>query len=98
MRCEGELKLIDFKQLRPTKGITYCRDHLRRKWKSGEFPKPIAISLSRIAWIESEIDQWLEEKTAARDAVPLATPPARPETKPPAGARWPRGVPDCTRE
>ena len=36
-------KLIDFKSLGPTKGINYSRDHLRRKWKSGEFPKPIVL-------------------------------------------------------
>jgi prophage regulatory protein len=53
------LKLIPFDQLRPQKGIGYCRDHLRRKVRSGEFPKPISLSNRRIAWREDEIDEWL---------------------------------------
>jgi predicted DNA-binding transcriptional regulator AlpA len=65
-------KLIDFKSLGPTKGINYSRDHLRRKWKSGEFPKPIVLSKTkssnnrRICWIESEIDDWIAARAAER--------------------------------
>jgi prophage regulatory protein len=61
-------RLIDFKQLRPEKGIPYTRDHLRRKADSGEFPQPIAISPRRIAWVESEVDEWIAAKIAARGA------------------------------
>ena len=53
------MKLIDFKSLGPSKGINYSRDHLRRKTKAGEFPKPVALSDSRIAWREDEVDEWL---------------------------------------
>ena len=56
------MKLIDFKSLGPTKGITYSRDHLRRKWKAGEFPKPVALSDRRIAFREDEIDNWLASR------------------------------------
>jgi len=62
------VKLIDFKRLGPTKGISYSRDHLRRKVKAGEFPKPIPVSDRRIAWIETEIDDWLSARIAKRDA------------------------------
>ena len=63
------LKLIDFKSLGPAKGINYSRDHLRRKCKAGEFPQPIALSEGRrrIAFIESEIDEWLAARAAERD-------------------------------
>jgi predicted DNA-binding transcriptional regulator AlpA len=61
------MKLIDFKELKPKKGIKYSRDHLRRKCKAGEFPQPVAISTARIAWVEAEIDEWLADKTRARD-------------------------------
>ena len=71
-----KLKLIDFKRLGPEKGISYSRDHLRRKVRRGEFPRPLAISSSRIAWLEADIDAWLAKKAAARDwqgpAVPIA--------------------------
>jgi prophage regulatory protein len=61
------VKLIDFKELKPKKGIKYTRDHLRRKCRAGEFPQPVAISTARIAWIEAEIDAWLADKARARD-------------------------------
>jgi prophage regulatory protein len=61
------MKVIYFKELKPQKGINYCRDHLRRKCKAGEFPQPVAISTARIAWIEAEIDEWLADKAQARD-------------------------------
>jgi predicted DNA-binding transcriptional regulator AlpA len=56
------MKLIDFKSLGPAKGINYSRDHLRRKCKADEFPKPIALSDHRIAWRESEVDDWLASR------------------------------------
>jgi prophage regulatory protein len=67
---EGErLKLIDFKGLSSSKGINYSRDHLRRKCRAGEFPKPIPVSDRRIGWIESKIDKWLADKQQQRDAA-----------------------------
>jgi predicted DNA-binding transcriptional regulator AlpA len=68
----AQAKLIDFKSLGPTKGINYSRDHLRRKWKAGEFPKPIVLSKNksdinrRICWIVSEIDDWIAARAAER--------------------------------
>lgn len=61
------MKLIDFKQLKPEKGLSYSRDHLRRKCKAGEFPKPISVSDRRIAWIEDEVDAWLADRIAMRN-------------------------------
>lgn len=61
------MRLIDFKSLGPVKGINYSRDHLRRKWKAGEFPKPVRVSEHRIGWIEAEVDAWLDAKERARD-------------------------------
>jgi predicted DNA-binding transcriptional regulator AlpA len=60
--------LIVFVELKPKKGIDYSRDHLRRKWKAGEFPAPVSISDRRIAWIESEVDDWIAARIAKRDA------------------------------
>ena len=70
------MKLIDFKRLGPEKGISYSRDHLRRKVRRGEFPRPLAISSSRIAWLEADIDAWLAKKAAARDWQTPAAPTA----------------------
>jgi prophage regulatory protein len=61
------VRLIDFKSLAPAKGINYSRDHLRRKCKAGEFPKPVRVSEHRIGWVEAEVDAWLAAKEQARD-------------------------------
>jgi prophage regulatory protein len=60
------VRIINFKELNSRKGITYSRDHLRRKCAAGEFPQPIPISSRFIAWVEDEVDQWLEGRVAAR--------------------------------
>jgi predicted DNA-binding transcriptional regulator AlpA len=60
------MRLLTFNQLKD-KGIPWCRDHLRRKAKAGEFPAPVPISDSRIAWVETEVDVWMEARTAERD-------------------------------
>ena len=59
--------LLPYEDLRPKKGIRYSRDHLRRKCKAGTFPQPINISDRCIAWLETEIDAWVKERTAERD-------------------------------
>lgn len=60
------MKLLTFSQLKPEKGIFYCRVHLMRKVEAGEFPKPIDLSDRRIAWIESEVDDWIATRAALR--------------------------------
>lgn len=38
-----------------------------REIKSGRFPKPIRISKRAVGWLDSQIDEWIEQ--AVRDAV-----------------------------
>jgi prophage regulatory protein len=64
------IKLINFDELKPRKGIPYHRNHVRRMVAAGSFPKPVPLSSKRIAWIESEIDAWLAAKAAERAAPP----------------------------
>ena len=69
MHCRRRpIRLITYAQLCPEKGIRYTRRHLRDLILGGRFPKPVHLSTARIAWIESEIDAWLAEKIAKRDA------------------------------
>ena len=37
--------------------------------KQGDFPKPITLSERRVAWIESEIDNWITERIAEHQAA-----------------------------
>jgi predicted DNA-binding transcriptional regulator AlpA len=60
-------RLIDFKDLGPRKGVGYSRDHLRRKWKAGTFPTPVALSNHRIAWREAEVDEWVASRPRRTD-------------------------------
>ena len=55
----------------PTKGIPWSREHTRRMWKAGRFPKPFKMSVDGIGWNywdEAAVDEWLAER---------ARPPAR---------------------
>jgi prophage regulatory protein len=62
------MKLLDYAALQD-RGIRYSKSHLWRLWTSGKFPKPVKLSTSRNAWLESDIDAWLETRVAERDRV-----------------------------
>jgi prophage regulatory protein len=49
------------------RGIPFSRATIYRKIDDGTFPRPVKIGANRIAWISSEIDQWIESLAAARD-------------------------------
>jgi prophage regulatory protein len=38
--------------------------------QEGKFPRPIKLSLHASAWVESEIDAWLNERIAAAGRAP----------------------------
>ena len=63
------MKLLSFEDL-PDKGIPYHPQHIRKLVKAGAFPRPIKLGQGRgatSAFVESEIDAWLEAKIAERD-------------------------------
>jgi len=62
------MRLLDYDGLK-AKGIPFCRPHLWRLVKAGQFPKPVKIGAARNAWPEAEIDQYIAEKIAERDAA-----------------------------
>lgn len=45
-----------------TERTTLCKQTIRDLRRSGEFPEPIRLRQKRIAWVESDIDTWLEER------------------------------------
>jgi prophage regulatory protein len=76
---EATVKVITFPEFRPLKGIGYTRVHLKRLEAAGLFPMHIEIGPGRIAWIEAEIDEYLEARVTARVAPPaLGRAGARP--------------------
>lgn len=61
------MKLLSLQDLK-VKGIGLCHSQIYRLISKGTFPKPIKIGERRNAWIESEIDDWIKQKIAERDA------------------------------
>lgn len=50
------------------RGITYSDTHRWRLIKAGKFPQPVKLGGARNAWVEAEIDEWVEARIAERDA------------------------------
>lgn len=51
------------------KSITYSRVHLWRLEKAGKFPKRVRLGVGRYAYVASEIDDFIRQKIAERDAA-----------------------------
>lgn len=47
-------------------GVPFCRVHLGRLERAGEFPKRIRLSANRVAWLRDEIEEWKRRRIAAR--------------------------------
>jgi prophage regulatory protein len=48
------------------RGISFSRSQLNELINKGMFPPPIKIGLRKNAWIEPEVDAWVENKIEAR--------------------------------
>jgi prophage regulatory protein len=59
--------LIDYRGLKE-KGIKYSKSSLWNLEKQNKFPKRIYLSQVRVAWVESEIDKWINARIAARNS------------------------------
>ena len=44
----------------------YSAQHLRRLEENGEFPLRVRIGKNRIAWLRSEVEQWLDDRLGGR--------------------------------
>lgn len=47
------------------------------KLRDDEFPKPVQLGNRVRGWLEHESDAWIQEKAAARDALPSFGPGSR---------------------
>jgi prophage regulatory protein len=61
-------RIITFDRLDPDKGIKLGKTQIWRNERDGKFPKRVQISPGRYGWVESEIDTYIEQKIAERDA------------------------------
>jgi prophage regulatory protein len=60
-------RLIPYEALK-AKCITYSKPHLWRLEKANKFPKRVPIGAGRYGYVEEEIDAYIAQKIAERDA------------------------------
>jgi prophage regulatory protein len=53
-------RLLDWRELSAL--VPYCRQHIGRLEDRGEFPKRRLLSPNRVAWLESEVSEWLNTR------------------------------------
>lgn len=63
------MKVLRYRELKDLKGINYSREHLRRLEMAGSFPKRVQLGENSVAWIEEEIDKWIEGRAKQRSAA-----------------------------
>ena len=59
-------QLIDKKAL--VKLVQYSAQHIARLEKAGLFPKRIRLGQNRVAWLLSEVEEWIDQRILERDA------------------------------
>ena len=68
------MRILTRRDLRERKGIFWSRQHIDRKVRDGEFPKPFKLSNGTRApnvWNEREIDAWLKARAKAHNATTI---------------------------
>ena len=58
-------RLLRFEELTSRTG--HSRSRLYREIKEGKFPKPVKVGSNAVAWLESEVEEWIADRIAARD-------------------------------
>jgi len=62
-------RALRYEQLAAEKGIRWSRQYIRRLERQGRFPQHFYCGPQSIAWLESEIDAWLDERIAESRAA-----------------------------
>jgi len=47
--------------------IPYSASHIWRLERSGQFPRRVRLGENRVAWLQSEVNSWVESKLASRN-------------------------------
>jgi predicted DNA-binding transcriptional regulator AlpA len=62
------MKMIPPDRLLPDKGISFSNPHRLTLESQGKFPRRVKLGAKRYAYPEPEIDHWLEQRAAMREA------------------------------
>jgi prophage regulatory protein len=61
------MKIFSYADLASERGIRFSKVHLWRLERAGKFPKRVPLGVARHGWLETEIDEWIAGRVAARD-------------------------------
>jgi prophage regulatory protein len=61
-------RYLRYPDLEPEKGISFTRQHIRRLQKALKFPLSVSFGDNTEVFIDEEIDAWVAERIAERDA------------------------------
>ncbi len=59
------MKFLHVKKVTELIGLN--KASIYRLMHAGEFPRSIRVSQNRVAWLESEVLEWMESRISARD-------------------------------
>ena len=62
-------QVVSKKELRTVCGIPYSPQHIARLEAAGQFPKRIRLGQNRVVWLLKEVEEWLDERIAKRNAL-----------------------------
>ena len=65
-------RYLRYPDLKPLKGITFSRQHIGRLQKAMKFPLSVSFGDNTEVFSNEEIDQWVADRIAERDAKAAA--------------------------
>ena len=51
--------------------VGLCKASIYNRIKDGSFPRPVSLGGKSVGWLESSVDQWIEERCAAAEKIHL---------------------------
>lgn len=60
------MKLLSKTEVRSK--VLYCPAHIARLEAAGQFPRRVRLGVGRVGWVETEVDDWIKQRIAERDA------------------------------
>ena len=62
------MQMVSIDELRTVFGVNFSKVHIYRLIRAGEFPQPIKLGEHRSAFLRHEVEAWIAERIAKRDA------------------------------
>jgi len=50
-----------------SKKVGLCKSRIYAVMKTEGFPQPVQLSAKSVAWVNAEVDAWIEQRLAARN-------------------------------